>query len=82
MQLQCGNANGTGGINIADVSFLIDFVFMNGPAPGVEGECDGLAGINMLDIVYLVNYLFAVDQRRSAPGLSLSARARPIRTLC
>ena len=55
-----GDANGDGVINSADVVYLINYLFKNGPAPDPlwvgDCNCDGI--INSADVVYLINYLF------------------------
>jgi serine protease AprX len=55
-----GDANGDGNINSADVSYLINYLFVNGPAPepwqAGDANCDG--SINSADVAYLINYLF------------------------
>jgi hypothetical protein len=32
-QYLCGDADGGGGINVADVTYLVDYLFFNGPEP-------------------------------------------------
>lgn len=55
-----GDANGDGSINIADIVFLVAYLFKGGPAPSplwradVNGDCK----VTIADIVYLVSYLF------------------------
>jgi hypothetical protein len=55
-----GDANGDGVINIADVVYLINYLFIHGPAPvplaAGDANCDGV--VSSADIVYLINYLF------------------------
>jgi len=55
-----GDANGDGVINVSDVVYLINYLFINGPAPvpleAGDVNCDGT--INVADVVYLINYLF------------------------
>jgi hypothetical protein len=55
-----GGANGDNVVNVADVVFLINYLFIGGPPPvsSTEAEvtCDGT--INVADIVFLINYLF------------------------
>lgn len=55
-----GDANGDGVSNSADVTYLINYLFINGPAPDPLGagdvNCDG--DVNSADVVYLINYLF------------------------
>ena len=55
-----GDANADGKINSADVSYLINYLFVGGPAPkpleAGDANCDG--SINSADVAYLINYLF------------------------
>ena len=55
-----GDANGDGVINIADVVYLINYLFIGGPAPvplaAGDANCDGV--VSSADVVYLINYLF------------------------
>ena len=56
----CGDANGDGKINVADVVYAINYLFKGGPVmkPLVAGEvnCDGK--VTVADVVYTINYLF------------------------
>lgn len=56
-----GDANQDGEINSADVTYLINYLYVGGPEPipwdSGDVNCDG--SINSADIVYLINYLFA-----------------------
>jgi outer membrane protein assembly factor BamB len=65
--LSTGDCNEDGGINSADVVYLINYLFVNGPAPEPLGvgdvNCDGV--VNSADVVYLINYLFV---NGPAPG--------------
>jgi hypothetical protein len=55
-----GDPSIDGTINIADVVFLINYLFVNGPAPDPfylgDVTCDGQ--ITTEDVVFLINYLF------------------------
>ena len=55
-----GDANGDGEINVSDVVYLINYLFIGGPPPqplqAGDVNCDGT--INVSDVVYLINYLF------------------------
>jgi len=55
-----GDANADGQMDIADVVYLINYLFMDGPAPDPLGagdaNCDG--EVDIADVVYLINYLF------------------------
>jgi hypothetical protein len=55
-----GDANGDGVIDIADVVYLINYLFIDGLVPDPlwlgDANCDGVVDIG--DVVYLLNYLF------------------------
>jgi hypothetical protein len=55
-----GDANGDWQVNSADVAYLINYLFVGGPAPlpwqAGDANCDGI--INSADVSYLINYLF------------------------
>ncbi len=57
-----GNVDGDGAdaCNVADLTYLVDFLFFEGPAPPCfeEGDVDGSEAINVADLTYLVDYLF------------------------
>jgi len=55
-----GNVNGEGGINTADLTYLVDFLFFSGsPPPCIEeADVNGDASVNVADLPYLVDYLF------------------------
>jgi hypothetical protein len=56
----CGDADGSEAINLLDVSFIISYLYKNGPAPEPEAaaDADGSGVINLLDVTYLINYLY------------------------
>ena len=55
-----GDATADGIINIADVVYLVSYLFLGGPDPcpmeAGDATCDGI--VNIADVVYLVSYLF------------------------
>jgi len=55
-----GDANTDEKINSADITYLINYLFIGGPAPrpweNGDANCDG--NINSADVSYLINYLF------------------------
>ena len=55
-----GDVNGDGAIDVADILYLINYLFIGGPAPEpLESgniNCDGV--VDIADVVYLINYLF------------------------
>jgi len=56
-----GDANGDGTVNVTDVVYLINYLFVGGPPPHplANGDPNSDCVINVTDIVYLINYLFA-----------------------
>jgi hypothetical protein len=55
-----GDATGDGLADIADVVFLINYLFLSGspPIPLPSGDPNNDCGVDVADIVYLINYLF------------------------
>jgi len=55
-----GDVNKDGVIDMADVVYLINYLFIDGPAPepleAGNANCDGV--VDIADVVYLINYLF------------------------
>jgi len=57
----CGDVDGDGGgPNVADITYLVDYIFFGGSPPPVAeaANVDGEGGINVADVTYLVDYLF------------------------
>jgi hypothetical protein len=59
----CGDADGSGFVDIDDVVFLINYVFSSGPQPepieSGDANCSGgEVPIDIDDVVYLINYIF------------------------
>jgi hypothetical protein len=57
------DANGDGIITSSDIFYLVNYLFLNGPAPRgsagmMSGDANGDGKINSSDIFYTVNYLF------------------------
>ena len=61
----CGDADGSGSVNISDAVYIIVYIFAGGLPPGPCGTATGLGdangsgGINISDAVYLIAYIFA-----------------------
>jgi hypothetical protein len=55
-----GDLDGNLSINTADITYLVDYLFYNGPPPlPLEtGDVDCQGSINVIDLTYLVEYLF------------------------
>lgn len=56
-----GDADGSGGIDIDDVVYLINYIFSGGPTPDPygSGDADCSRAIDIDDVVYLINYIFS-----------------------
>jgi hypothetical protein len=60
----CGDANGNGTVALNDVSFLVNYIFNNGPAPPdyLAANADGVSGpdttVNIADVRYLLAFLY------------------------
>jgi hypothetical protein len=54
------DCNGDGRFNIADIVYLLAYVFSGGPAPRdyLHGNFDGDDGVNIADVLILVHYMF------------------------
>lgn len=55
-----GDANSDGHIHIADVMYLINYLFIDGspPDPLWLGDCNRDQAVDVTDLMYLMNYLF------------------------
>jgi hypothetical protein len=55
-----GDANGDGKCSLADVVYLINYLFKGGPAPNPRqaGDANRDKKVTVGDCVYLINYLF------------------------
>jgi hypothetical protein len=59
--LPFGDVNNDGAINVSDVVYLINYLFISGPEPvplWIIGDVNCDAHVNVSDVVYLINYLF------------------------
>ena len=57
----CGDANGDGQVDIADVVYLINYLFVGGPEPLPSlsaGDANGDGTVDIADVIYLINHLF------------------------
>jgi uncharacterized protein (TIGR02145 family) len=54
----CGDVNNTGTVNIQDITYLISFLYREGPAPVCCGDVNNSGTVNIQDITYLINYLY------------------------
>jgi len=56
----CGDANGDGLVNVSDVVYIINYVFISGPRPVplACGDSNDDGTVNVSDAVYLIGYIF------------------------
>ncbi len=56
----CGDASGDGQVNILDVTYLINYLYKEGPAPAFMEAADinSDGNVNLLDITYLIEFLY------------------------
>ncbi len=59
-EIQCGDVDRSGGINILDITFLIALLYKDGPEPVPPelGDVDKSGTVNILDITYLISFLY------------------------
>ncbi len=57
----CGDANGSGRIDITDAVWMVNYIFGGGPAPldTAAGDFNCSDRTDITDVVYFVNYVFA-----------------------
>nr|MBN2276382.1 immune inhibitor A [candidate division Zixibacteria bacterium] len=65
----CGDADNNGGINILDVTFLIAYLYKEGPAPNPTQAADvnNSGEINILDVTYFIKYLYTEGPEPNCP---------------
>ena len=60
IDIRCGDCNGDGLIDVADVVYLVNYLFLDEPPPDPlcigDVNCDG--EVHIADFVHLLNYLF------------------------
>jgi len=62
---ECGDVNDDSTINIFDITYLISYLYVDGPDPdcgvtsvGICGDVNYDATVNIFDITYLISYLY------------------------
>ncbi|PKK82392.1 MAG: hypothetical protein CVT49_13975 [candidate division Zixibacteria bacterium HGW-Zixibacteria-1] len=55
-----GDANGDWAMNLLDITYLINYLYKDGPGPvdPNNGDPNGSCAVNILDVTYLINYLY------------------------
>ncbi len=57
----CGDANADGTVNVSDVNYIINYVFLGGPPPQPVlacGDANSDEAVNNSDAVWITNYIF------------------------
>jgi hypothetical protein len=56
----CGDADGSGGVDMLDILCIIAYLYKDGPVPSPieSADTNGDDSVDMLDILYLVAYLY------------------------
>jgi hypothetical protein len=54
----CGDINGDASINVIDLAYLIEYMFIGGPPPIGDADVDECGSVNIADVLYLISYLF------------------------
>ncbi|MEW6050155.1 MAG: S8 family serine peptidase [Candidatus Zixiibacteriota bacterium] len=59
-QVMAGNVDGQGGIDISDLTYLVEYLFFGGaaPIPMESGDLDCSGAVDISDLTYMVEYLF------------------------
>jgi len=59
-EYRCGDVTADGQITVADVTYLVAYLFRGDPAPVLPGAANvnGESGINVADVTFLIAYLF------------------------
>ena len=65
----CGDADGSGAINILDVAYVITYLYKGGPAPDPTNKADvnHSGAINILDVGYTIGYIYKLGPAPNCP---------------
>ena len=58
IEYACGDCNGDGKVTSADASYIIAYIYRNGPEPLGEADVNVDGRITAADATYIINYLF------------------------
>jgi len=60
LSASCGDANGDNEINLLDITYIIDFLYLDGqtPDPIESADVNQSGSVNLLDITFLINFLY------------------------
>jgi len=56
----CGDGNGDGQLDISDITYLVDYLFLGGPEPAniAAADCNGDGQIDISDLTCFIRYMF------------------------
>jgi hypothetical protein len=65
----CGDANGNGILNLLDITYIIAYLYQEGPPPDplASADVDSSGNVNIVDISYLINYLYMSGPEPNCP---------------
>lgn len=65
----CGDVNGSGIVNLLDITHLISFLYKEGPTPDPleAADVNNSGVVNLLDITYLIAYLYKDGPEPNCP---------------
>jgi len=65
----CGDANGNGSVNILDATYMINYLYLDGPGPVPPdaGDVNNSSSLNILDVNYLINYIYRDGPEPTCP---------------
>jgi len=65
-----GDANGDGAVDVSDISYLINYLFLgtSPPEPLGAGDATGDGMVDIADVLFLINYLFLGGSPPSCSG--------------
>ncbi len=65
----CGDANKDGTVNIFDITYLISYLYIDGPPPDPiqSGDVNDDGVINIFDVTYLITYLYLEGPEPDCP---------------
>jgi hypothetical protein len=76
----CGDANGDQVVDIADVVYLVNYLFIDGdpPNPLEAGDVNQDEQVDIADVVYLLNYLFGAGDPPCEGKQEPYAKIKPV----
>jgi len=68
----CGDVNDDGNVNIFDITYLISYLYLSGPAPQLleSADVNNDESVNIFDITYLISYLYLDGPEPNCPFMN------------